>query len=219
MKIKKLSANSAKRNADLPEKPKKRQKQRQLELILQQGRQALQVKRKKKQKTTLNQKSNMRATPGGGSRGPTKRITRQEMFVEILGVVKKRSTCARAQVSALIVKDNRIISTGYGGSPSGLPHCVDVGCEIGENGGCIRTIHAEANAIAFAARQGISTDGSELWCSMSPCLDCAKLIINSGISRVYYLEAYRKRDGIKLLLAAGIKVFHYTPRKLETITC
>ena len=149
----------------------------------------------------------------------TARLTRSEMFVEMLEVVKKRSTCTRAQVAALIVRENRVISTGYGGSPSGLPHCLDVGCLIGDNGGCIRTIHAEANAVAFAAKYGIAIEGADLWCSMSPCLDCAKLIINSGILRVYYLEAYRKHDGVKLLLDAGIKVFHYTPTKLETITC
>jgi len=149
----------------------------------------------------------------------TTRITRSEMFVEILEVVKKRSTCSRAKVSALVVRENRIISMGYGGSPSGLPHCLDVGCEIGETGGCIRTIHAEANAIAFAARNGISIEGADLWCSMSPCLDCAKLIINSGIKRVYFLEKYRKADGIRLLVSAGIKVYQYSPDSVRQISC
>lgn len=147
------------------------------------------------------------------------RSTRSEMFVEILGAVKKRSTCDRSQVSALIVKENRIISMGYGGSPSGLPHCIDVGCLIGSNGGCIRTIHAESNSIAFAARHGISVEGADLWVSLSPCLDCAKLIINSGIINIYYLEQYRSRDGIELLISAGIKVYHYANSKVEKITC
>lgn len=147
------------------------------------------------------------------------RLTRSEMFVEILGVIKKRSTCARAQVAALIVRENRIISMGYGGSPSGLPHCLDVGCLMGENGGCIRTIHAEANAVAFAAKYGITIEGADLWCTLAPCLDCAKLLINSGIQTVYYLDPYRKDDGVKLLVSAGIHVFHYTPGKLEQITC
>jgi dCMP deaminase len=145
------------------------------------------------------------------------RLSRAEMFVGILEVVKKRSTCTRAQVSALIVRENRIISMGYGGSPSGLPHCIDVGCKIGENGGCIRTIHAESNAIAFSSRHGISVEGAELWCSLSPCLDCAKLLINSGISSVYFLEKYRKTDGIELLIEAGIKVYLYTPNRI--ISC
>jgi dCMP deaminase len=140
------------------------------------------------------------------------------MFVEILEAVKKRSTCARSQVSALIVKENRIISMGYGGSPSGLPHCLDVGCLIGSNGGCIRTIHAESNAIAFAARHGIAVEGADIWVSLSPCLDCAKLIINSGIVSVYYLEQYRNRDGVELLIAAGIKVFHYAKGRIDRVT-
>lgn len=139
------------------------------------------------------------------------RISRPQMFVEILNIVKQRSTCARAQVSALVIKDNRVVSMGYGGAPSGLPHCTEVGCEIGPSGGCIRTIHAEANAIAFAARHGISIEGAELWCSLSPCLDCAKLIINSGIVKVVYLEEYRKTDGIDLLKKAGIDTTQYCP--------
>lgn len=146
------------------------------------------------------------------------RSTRSEMFVGILEIVKKRSTCSRSQVSALIAKENRIISMGYGGSPSGLPHCLDEGCIMGPNGGCIRTIHAECNAIAFSARHGISIEGADLWTSLSPCIDCAKLIINSGVTSVYYLEEYRNTEGIKLLIAAGIKVFQYENGKTKHIS-
>ena len=134
------------------------------------------------------------------------RITRLQMFYEILKVIEKRSTCDRKQVAAIIEKDGRIISMGYAGAPSGLPHCIDVGCEIGEHGGCISTVHAESAAIAYAAKNGISTNEATLYCTMSPCLTCAKLIINSGITSVFYMEEYRDTSGIDLLKRAGVMV-------------
>lgn len=134
------------------------------------------------------------------------RISRLKMFFDLLNVIEKRSTCDRKKVAAIIERDGRIISMGYAGAPAGLPHCIDVGCIIDEHGGCIRTVHAEANAIAFAAKNGISTDGATLYCTMSPCLNCAKLIINSGIKEVVYKEEYRNKDGINLLKEAGVKV-------------
>ena len=137
------------------------------------------------------------------------RITRDSMLAQIVGVVAQRSTCLRARVGSLIAREGRILSIGYAGSPSGSPHCQDAGCLIGPEGGCIRTIHAEANAIAFAAKSGISLDGAELWCSYAPCLSCAKLLINSGIRHVHYLTDYRIRDGSELLMACGIPVTQY----------
>jgi len=135
------------------------------------------------------------------------RISRHEMFREILEIIKKRSTCSRKQVAAIIEKDGRIISTGYAGAPSGLPHCIDIGCEIGKDGGCIRTVHAEANAIAYAAKNGIATNNATMYCTMSPCLECAKLIVNSGIKELYYIERYRNGDGLRLLNKVGIEVY------------
>ena len=135
------------------------------------------------------------------------RISRDEMNMEIALIVAKRSTCNRARVGCVITQEGRIVSTGYGGAPSGLPHCLDEGCLIGENDmGCIRTTHAEQGAIAFAAKKGVSLEGSTLYVSLSPCLPCAKLIINAGIKRVIYLEQYRKTDGVELLKKAGISV-------------
>lgn len=134
------------------------------------------------------------------------RISREEMFAEIVQSVAKRSTCSRRRVGALIVRDGRILSTGYNGAPSGLPHCLDAGCIIGPDGGCIRTQHAEANAIAYAARAGISTDGAQLYTTISPCLACAKVIINAGIMEVTSLIAYRDHSGIDLLQDAGVIV-------------
>lgn len=135
------------------------------------------------------------------------RISRHEMFREILEIIKKRSTCSRKQVAAIIEKDGRIISMGYAGAPSGLPHCVDIGCEIGKDGGCIRTVHAEANAITYAAKNGIATNNATMYCTMSPCLECAKLIVNSGIKELYYIERYRNGDGLRLLNKVGIEVY------------
>jgi dCMP deaminase len=111
----------------------------------------------------------------------------------------KRSTCTRKNVGAIIARDGRPISVGYAGAPEGLPHCLDQGCIPGPDGGCIRTTHAEANAISFAARKGIATQGATLYCTVSPCPNCAKLIINAGITSVQYLEKYRILDGLLLL--------------------
>lgn len=134
------------------------------------------------------------------------RIDRETMFMQITEVVAKRSTCLRAQVGATIIRDNRVVSIGYAGAPSRLKHCTENGCKM-EDGHCIRTVHAEANAIAFAAKAGISTDGAEMYVTHSPCTNCAKLIINSGIRRVTYKE-YRG-DGIELLDHAGIEVIYF----------
>ena len=134
------------------------------------------------------------------------RIDRETMFMQITEVVAKRSTCLRARVGATIIRDNRVVSIGYAGAPSRLKHCTENGCKI-EDGHCVRTVHAEANAIAFAAKAGIPTDGAEMYITHSPCKNCAKLIINSGIRRVTYRE-YRG-DGIELLDYAGVEVIRF----------
>lgn len=132
------------------------------------------------------------------------RITRDEMLMAIAQIAAKRSTCERAKVGAVIARSGRVISTGYAGAPSGVDHCIrDHNCF--DDQPCTRTIHAEANAIAFAARHGVSSDGASLYCTLSPCIDCAKLIINSGIKEVFYGEAYRKTEGVDLLESVGIK--------------
>lgn len=128
------------------------------------------------------------------------------MLMRIASVISLRGTCNRAQVGAVLARDGRIIATGYVGAPSGLPHCQDVGCDVSEFSGCLRTVHAEANAIAFAARYGIATEGSNLYCTHSPCGNCAKLIINAGISRVIYEQQYRDAKPILMLRSVGIVV-------------
>lgn len=125
------------------------------------------------------------------------------MFTAVLWSM--RSTCQRLRVGAVLAKDGRTISTGYNGAPSRLPHCNEDNCKSQPQ--CKRTVHAEMNAILFAARYGISTEGAELYTTHSPCIDCAKAIINAGIKKVYYVEEYRSRDGIELLELAGIEVY------------
>lgn len=134
------------------------------------------------------------------------RPDRDEWLMRIAAYVSTRGTCMRASVGAVIAKEGRIISTGYVGSPSGQPHCIPDGCEIGDDGGCTRTVHAEANAIAFAARFGTGVDGSKLYCTHSPCLACAKLIINAGIVGFVYEHPYRVTSGLTLLESAGLDI-------------
>lgn len=126
------------------------------------------------------------------------------MLMEMAIIASKRSTCTRKHVGAIIAIEGRPISVGYAGAPSGLPHCLEHGCLTGPDGGCIRTQHAEANAIAFAARKGIATERATLYTTVSPCLACAKLIINAGIEEVWFLELYRKMEGVELLGKLGI---------------
>jgi len=121
-----------------------------------------------------------------------------EYFLKIVEMVGSRGTCDRGRAGCVITKDKRIISTGYVGSPMGLPHCDEVGHEmhtvIQENGEqsrhCIRTTHAEQNAICQAARVGVALDGGTLYCKMTPCYTCAKMIINCGIKRVVCVGDY-----------------------------
>ena len=108
-------------------------------------------------------------------------------FMEITELVSKRSTCLRRKVGAIIVKDKRILTTGYNGAPRGLPHCLEIGClreekkiAFGERQELCRGLHAEQNAIVQAALYGISIQGSILYCTNQPCITCAKMIINSG---------------------------------------
>jgi len=121
-------------------------------------------------------------------------------FMNIASVVSTRATCDRKHVGAVIVsKDRTILSTGYNGAPRGLPHCDDVGHELKEMGGrasCVRTVHAEANAIAQAACNGVALADSVIYTTASPCYDCMKLIINAGIKRVICNEFYESRYGV-----------------------
>lgn len=135
------------------------------------------------------------------------RISRDEMLMGVAQVMALRATCNRLHVGAVISRQGRVISTGYNGAPSGLPHCSTETCNVEHP--CTTTSHAESGAIAHAARHGIALDGATLHVTACPCLGCAKLIINSGIKRVVYLTPYRKVDGLELLGLAGIEVEYY----------
>lgn len=136
-----------------------------------------------------------------------RRIDRTELYLRTAYLFAKRSTCPRKQVGAVIVKDARIIAHGYNGAPAGLPHCNDVGCIIGPDGGCLRVSHAEANAISHAAKRGIAPlEGAITYLTLSPCLTCSRLLITAGISKVVFHKRYRDESGIDLLIQAGVKV-------------
>jgi dCMP deaminase len=118
------------------------------------------------------------------------RVSWHEYFMNIAEQVATRSTCSRKHVGAVIVRDKTILSTGYNGSLRGAPHCDEIGHDI-ENDHCVRTVHAEANAVAQAAKHGVRIDESEIYVTASPCLTCFKLVANAGIRKVYYREFYR----------------------------
>lgn len=119
------------------------------------------------------------------------RTSWNKYFMEITKTVATRSTCDRAFVGCVLVnRDNRIVSTGYNGSISGDSHCHDVGHKM-RDGHCIRTIHAEINALLYCAKEGISVKDSICYITHFPCLNCTKALIQAGISKIYYLEGYR----------------------------
>lgn len=141
------------------------------------------------------------------------RISWDEYFMEFAILSSRRSTCLRRSVGAVIVKDNKVISTGYNGAPSGMEHCDKTGCirnelnvKPGERHELCRGLHAEQNAIIFAAQSGGNIAGGTIYINTQPCSICAKMIINSGIKRVVYLDEYNDNHSLKLLKDAGIKV-------------
>jgi len=134
-----------------------------------------------------------------------------DYFMEIASVVSKRSTCLRNQVGALFVRNKRILTTGYNGAPSGLPHCDVVGCAregvaSGTRHELCRAVHAEQNAIIQAALHGISIEGATLYCTHQPCILCAKMMINARIRKVVYRESYPDETALKFLEQAGIEI-------------
>ena len=136
-----------------------------------------------------------------------------EYFMDITRRVATRSTCLRRAVGAILVHDKRIIASGYNGGPSGLAHCLDIGClreKLGIPSGpqheLCRGIHAEQNAIIQAARYGVSIEGSVLYCTTQPCTQCTKMLINAGITEIVYAEGYPDDLARELLEESGIIV-------------
>lgn len=136
-----------------------------------------------------------------------------EYFMEIAEVIKKRSTCLRRQVGAVIVKDKRILATGYNGVPSGIEHCAERGCmrdqlgvPSGERHELCRGIHAEQNAIVQAAYLGVSIDNSTLYCTNQPCILCAKMLINAGVKRIIVRDGYPDEAAAEMLEEADLHI-------------
>ena len=146
-----------------------------------------------------------------------RRPTWDEYFMEVCRAVAKRATCDRGRSGCVIAKDSQMLVTGYLGSPAGLPHCDEVGHLMRKalhlDGSitqhCVRTVHAEQNAICQAAKKGISIDGATLYCKMTPCRTCAMLIINCGIKRVVCENHYHdEQDSLEMFSQVGISIEH-----------
>ena len=148
------------------------------------------------------------------------RPSRESLLMQTAALWALRSTCSRAQVGVVIAREGRVLVQGYNGAPAGMPHCSHppeeegagiAGSSLEIKEGCIASVHAEANAIARAAREGIRLHDADLFTTVSPCLGCAKLIINAGIKVVYAAQIYRDPAGVDLLGAAGIYTQSLTP--------
>lgn len=137
--------------------------------------------------------------------------------------VAERSTCPRAKVGAVIVRDRNILATGYNGAPAGLPHCAEVGCIIYESRApdgnvetnCYRSIHAEINAITQAAKNGSAIAGADIYVTHSPCIQCMKVLVNTGIRKVFFEKPYKLETLTWLLDEANIALEQVTPSDPE----
>lgn len=128
-----------------------------------------------------------------------------DYFMKIALDVSTRATCLRRHVGSVIVRDRRILTTGYNGAPMGLAHCQEVGCRV-VNGHCVRCLHAEQNAIIQGAYFGVSTEGATLYCTSQPCNMCAKMIVNAGIVKVVFGGDYPDEFAREVLQAANVEV-------------
>ncbi len=156
-------------------------------------------------------------------KGKNDRKTRpswEEYFMDITHLVAKRSTCLRRQVGAILVKDKKILATGYNGAPSRLDHCLDTEClrekmkiPSGERHELCRGLHAEQNAIIQAAFHGVQIKGATLYCTNHPCIICSKMIINAGIERIVYEEGYADALAREMLKESGIKVEKFNRKR------
>ncbi len=140
------------------------------------------------------------------------RASWDEYFMAIATQVATRATCDRKHVGAVIVRDRTILSTGYNGSIRGLPHCDEVG-HMMEAGHCVRTIHAEANAIIQAAKNGVAIKGADIYITASPCWPCFKMIANAGITRIIFGEFYRDERIYDVAKTLNIDLLQISPER------
>jgi dCMP deaminase len=131
-----------------------------------------------------------------------------EYFMEVARTVATRATCPRASVGAVLVREHRILTTGYNGAPRHVAHCTEAGCEM-VAGHCVRSTHAEANAVVQAALHGVEVAGAIAYCTHQPCVHCAKLLISAGITRIVFEEAYPDAFAQQLLAEAGVGLVHF----------
>jgi len=133
----------------------------------------------------------------------------EQVMMAVASTMALRSTCPRLNVGAVIAKDGRIVSTGYNGAPAGMPHCPP---KDQHTQPCTDAIHAETNAIVYAARAGISTNGATLYCTHAPCAPCARLVASAGITKMVYGDTYRSEQGLAELKFLGIQIA-YLPKE------
>ncbi len=143
-----------------------------------------------------------------------------EYFMQIACLISRRSTCLRRKVGSVIVKDKHVLTTGYNGVPAGLKHCVEIGClrmkenvPSGQRHELCRGLHAEMNALIQAAKFGINIEGSTFYCTVHPCILCAKMIINSGIRKVIIKEGYPDENAVKMFKEADIKIEKFQEKR------
>ncbi len=137
------------------------------------------------------------------------RPTWDEYFMGIAHAVATRATCPRLSVGAVIVRDHRILTTGYNGAPHGVAHCTEAGCMM-VNDHCVRATHAEANAIVQGALYGIGLQGSSAYCTHQPCVNCTKLLISAGVTKIVYDIAYPDAIAAELLVEAGVALVQFS---------
>lgn len=158
------------------------------------------------------------ASGAGQARGASSaRPSWHEYFLQLARQAATRSTCLRRQVGAVLVRDKRILATGYNGSPRGTAHCLEVGClreqlgiPSGERHELCRAIHAEQNAIIQAAVHGVAIEGATLYSTVQPCILCAKMLINCGIKEIHFIEGYPDELSQAMFAEAGVKVYQET---------
>lgn len=149
-----------------------------------------------------------------------KRIPWNQYFMLQAVLLSLRSTCERLSVGAILVRDKRVIAGGYNGAVSGDDHCIDVGCYV-VDGHCLRTIHAEMNAVLQCSKFGIPTDGAEIYVTDFPCLQCTKSLLQAGIKKIYYMRNYHNNDyAIRLLKRKKVAVeqVKVEPKYLNTVS-
>lgn len=138
------------------------------------------------------------------------RPTWDDYFIEMARLAATRATCPRRRVGTVLVRDHRLIATGYNGAVRGAPHCDDVGCLM-VDGHCVRTVHSELNALLQCALNGVSSAGATLYCTDFPCVNCAKAIVQAGVRRLVFLVDYPDPNSAMILQAGGVELYRAVP--------